>query len=212
MRKSVYLWVFLCCCLSVGSVLPAEQANDAVVPVSRADRASWVDRHNEKLKAIQSGEVGMILVGDSITHNWEKAGKNVWNEFFSQRNAVNLGFGGDRTQHVLWRLNHGEIDGINPKVAMVMIGTNNSNGDDNTAEEIADGIKAIVMCLRDKLPETKILVLAIFPRGDVRQRATKTVATYNAQWGKNDRASQIVSEMADNKHIFFLNINDAFLD
>ena len=86
---------------------------------------------------------------------------------FAPRGAVNLGIGGDRTQHVLWRLENGNIEGLKPKAAMLMIGTNNSNGKDHTAEEIADGIKAIVAKLRKELPETKILLLAIFPRGEL---------------------------------------------
>lgn len=81
----------------------------------------------------------------------------MWAQYYAPRNAVNMGFGGDRTQHVLWRLDHGEIDGISHKLAVLMISTNNSNRQDNTAEEIADGIKAICVRMRAKLPKTKIL-------------------------------------------------------
>jgi beta-glucosidase len=94
-----------------------------------------------------------------------------------------------------------------------MIGTNNSGGDQYTAEQIADGIKAIVCRLRTKLPETKVLILAIFPRGDAEQRKNKEQdATPNAQWAKNDKASLLASKLADDKMIFFLDINKAFLN
>jgi len=115
---------------------------------------------------------------------------------------------------VLWRLQNGEIDGISPKLAIVMIGTNNSSHKDS-AEQIADGIKAICAELRQRLPETKILMLSIFPRGgsmtDRKDKSQKT-ATMNSYWNKNNRASQKAAEIADNKMIFFLDINQAFLN
>ena len=112
-----------------------------------------------------------------------------------------MGIGGDRTQHVLWRLDHGNLDGISPKLAVLMIGTNNSNGKDNTAEEIGAGIQAIVKSLRAKSPKTKVLILAIFPRGE----------KPNPQREKNARASQIASELADSKDVYFLDIGSKFL-
>ncbi|MHC4291567.1 MAG: GDSL-type esterase/lipase family protein [Planctomycetota bacterium] len=138
----------------------------------------------------------------------------MWEQYYAPRNAVNMGFSGDQTQHVLWRLENGEIDGINPKLAVVMIGTNNSNGDDNTAEEIADGIKAICARLRTELPKTKILILAIFPRGNEEEFEETEMAytAMNDQWAKNNKASKLASKIADGKHIFYLDINDAFLN
>jgi lysophospholipase L1-like esterase len=98
-------------------------------------------------------------------------------------------------------------------LAVLMIGTNNSNGEDNTAEEIADGIKAICAEMRAKLPKTKILILAIFPRGDAEQRKVKGQgAVFNDQWAKNNEASKLASEIADGKKIFYLDINDKFLE
>ncbi len=125
----------------------------------------------------------------------------MWAKYYAPRKAVNLGFSGDRTQHVLWRLENGEIDGISPKLAVIMIGTNNSNGKDNTAEEIADGIKVICRKLRKELPEMKILILAIFPR------APKPCP----QRAKNEKASELASKIADGKMIHYLNINKQFL-
>jgi beta-glucosidase len=136
---------------------------------------NWMKRHESFNNRVKQGNVDLLFIGDSITQGWEGAGR------YAKRNAVNLGIGGDRTQHVLWRLDNGNIEGIKPKAAVLMIGTNNSGS--NTPEEIADGIKAIVAKLRTKLPETKILVLAVFPRGaddkDARRQVNvKTNALY----------------------------------
>ena len=127
-----------------------EKANDAVVPAPR--EGNWMKRHDSFNERVKQGNVDLVFIGDSITQGWENAGKNVWAEFYGKRNAVNLGIGGDRTQHVLWRLDHGNIDNIKPKLAVLMIGTNNSST--NTSEQIAAGVKAIVEKLRTKLPET----------------------------------------------------------
>ena len=140
------------------------------------------------------------MIGDSITQGWEGAGKDVWEKYYGKRNAVNLGIGGDRTQHVLWRLDHGNVDGISPKLAVLMIGTNNSGG--NTAEEIGAGIQAIVKKLREKLPQTKVLILAVFPRSE----------KPDAMREKNAKASKIAAELADNKMVYFLDIGDKFLE
>jgi beta-glucosidase len=189
------------------------KTHSAVTPVDRANVDWWMPRHEQVLKRVAEGNVDLILIGDSITHGWERAGKEMWDKYYAPRNAVNMGFSGDRTQHVLWRLDNGEIDGIQPRLAILMIGTNNSNRDDNTAEEIADGIKAICARLRAKLPGTKILLLAIFPRGDPAQREAKDQdAAFNGQWAKNEEASRLAARIADNKMIFYLDINKAFLN
>ena len=88
--------------------------------------AWWQQRHEGMNARVKQGNVDLIFIGDSITHGWEGAGKEVWKKYYGKRNAVNLGIGGDQTQHVLWRLDHGNIDGISPKLAVVMIGTNNA--------------------------------------------------------------------------------------
>lgn len=177
------------------------KTHSAVTPVNRTNVDWWMPRHQQVLDRVAQGNVDLILVGDSITHGWEKAGKTLWDQYYAPRNAVNMGFSGDRTQHVLWRFENGEIDGISPKLAILMIGTNNSSREDNTAEEIADGIKAIVAKMRDKMPKTRILILGIFPRGE----------TPSAQREKNATASELASQIADNKKVFYLSINDKFL-
>ncbi|UCD53074.1 MAG: hypothetical protein JSW27_10615 [Phycisphaerales bacterium] len=161
----------------------------------------WGPRHEAVNKRLAEGNVDLLFIGDSITHGWENAGRRIWDRYYARRNAVNMGFGGDRTQHVLWRLDHADFSGLAPQLAILMIGTNNSNGTDNTPEEIADGIVAICQRLRRRLPETKILLLAIFPRnpGPGPQRE------------KNAEASRLASRIADGKMIHYLDVNDEFL-
>lgn len=161
----------------------------------------WMPRHEQKLKELaEMKTVDLLMIGDSITHGWEKNGKQMWDEYYAKRNAVNLGIGGDRTQHVLWRLQNGNIAGISPKLAVIMIGTNNSGS--NTPEEIAAGIKAIVDLLRSRLPQTKVLILAIFPRGASAEEPRHVV---------NQKANALVAKLDDGKMIQYLDIGPKFL-
>lgn len=180
-----------------------EGAHQAVVPVMKTGRDWWLPRHEAVLDAIEAdGEnIGMIFIGDSITHAWETRGAQLWQQYYAQRKPLNLGFSGDRTQNVLWRLDNGEIDGINPKIAVVMIGTNNVT-DNLKAGEVADGIVAVCKRLRAKLPQTKILLLAVFPRDE---KITETRL-------KVQKINKIISCVADNGSIFYLDISDAFVD
>ncbi|MEX2189036.1 MAG: GDSL-type esterase/lipase family protein [Pirellulales bacterium] len=178
-----------------------EKEHSAVKPVPR-DGQGWQERHatiNDRLKAT---DTQLVFIGDSITQGWEGGGKNVWAKFYGPRKTVNMGIGGDRTQHVLWRLDHGNFDLVKPKLAVVMIGTNNSNGNDNTAEEIGDGIVAIVKRLREKQPQMKVLILATFPRGE----------KPSPQREKNAKSSEIASKLADGEMIHYLDIGPKFLE
>lgn len=173
-------------------------AHDAVRPVPRS--GGWMQRHEAMNARAAMGNVDLVFIGDSITQGWEGAGKKVWEEFYGNRNAVNLGIGGDRTQHVIWRLDHGNLEGISPKLAVVMIGTNNSG--DNQPEEIADGIQRIVEQIKEKTPETEILLLGIFPRGATPDDPRRQV---------NERTNEIVSKLADAQQVHYLDIGQAFL-
>ncbi len=189
----------------------AVSSHKAVQPVPRGDNW-WKERHAAVKAKVQQGNVDLLLIGDSITHGWDSQ-QALQETFFGKWNTVNAGFSGDRTEHVLWRLNDGILDGIQPKAAIIMIGTNNSNGNEYTAEQIADGIAAIVCKLRSELPKTKILLLAIFPRGTREQVAVRGQgASINPQWAKNDQASQLASRLADGKNVIYLDINSSFLD
>ncbi len=174
-------------------------ASDAVTPAPRD--GDWRKRHEAMNERVKQGNVDLVFIGDSITQGWEGNGKEVWKKFYGDRNAVNLGISGDRTQHVIWRLDHGNLEGIAPKVAVIMIGTNNAGS--NSPEEIAEGVTKIVEQIREKSPETKILLLATFPRGADPSDEKRQV---------NEKSNHIIEKLADNDHIFYLDIGDAFLD
>lgn len=148
---------------------PGEAQPSTVKPVPRDE--GWHKRVEGDVAAARAGGHRLVFVGDSITQSWRDAGKEVWREVWEPRHALNLGISGDRTQHVLWRLDHGQLAALaapnnDVRACVVMIGTNNSNRDDHTAEDIADGIVAVVRRLRGSLPKAKVLLLAIFPRGE----------------------------------------------
>ncbi len=154
------------CVLALGlslSILSAQEKTTDNPAARKLNRD--IPRHREFLQRIErsKGAGDVIFLGDSITHGWE--GQKAWKEYFGALNPVNLGIGGDQTGHVLWRITEGhELDHLNPKAAVIMIGTNNTFG--YSAEQIAGGIKAIVEELKRQKPHMKILVLGVFPRGN----------------------------------------------
>jgi beta-glucosidase len=164
----------------------------------------WMPRHEAKIQQRKEmdNKVDLLFIGDSITHAFDDKGKDVWVKYYAPRRALNLGFSGDRTEHVLWRLQNGAIDDIDPKLAIVMIGTNNTGHRDEDPENTAKGVKAILDTLNEKLPNTRILLLAIFPRGPNPENPKRKL---------NDEANQIIKTFADGKTIHWLNINDVFL-
>lgn len=175
----------------------------ALEPTPRNDDW-WQQRHQQKLEAKQKMErVDLLMIGDSITESWEGPGKSVWDEFYANRNALNIGFSGDRTEHVLWRLQNREIDEIAPKVAVVMIGTNNTGHRMDPAEETAEGIKKILDELKTRLPETRILLISVFPRAEQPDAAPRV---------RNNEINQLIREYADGERIVYLDVVDRFLD
>jgi len=144
-------------------------ANTATEPVPRD--AHWLQHHESLAARARQGGVDVLFLGDSITDFWQTRGKAVWEKYFVPLHAADFGINGDRTQHVLWRLDQGELDGIQPKVVVLLIGTNNTGLEKdrpvprNTTVEAIAGVKAVVAELRSRLPAAKILLLAILPRG-----------------------------------------------
>ena len=180
--------------------------NTAIIPVPRTDWAK--SRQALVLQRAKDGpgDYDVEFIGDSITQGWETApprgGTNVWEEFYGKRKVINFGVSGDRTQHVLWRFENGQLDGIKAKVAVVMIGTNNSNKNDNTEDDILQGVTAIVEDIRKRQPDTKILLLGIFPRGK----------TFSTQRGKILQVNEALARLDDGKHIFYLDFGPQFIE
>jgi lysophospholipase L1-like esterase len=179
---------------------PITATHSAVQPAHRNSTDWWNKRHQEKNARAKAGDVDLLFIGDSITHSWENSGKDVWTKYYGDRKAANIGFSGDRTQHVLWRLENGNIDNIYPKLAVIMIGTNNHR--DNSADEIADGISEIIRKLREDRPKMKILLLGIFPRADVEPALCTKLLEVNKQIAKLDSIRKVT----------YLDISKAFLN
>jgi beta-glucosidase len=164
----------------------------------------WMPRHEQKLLLKDKmPKVDLLFLGDSITHAWENKGKQVWQQQYAPLNALNIGFSGDRTENVLWRLENGEIDGIDPKLVVLMIGTNNTGHRQDKPADTALGIKQILTTLKTKLPDSKVLLLAIFPRGATITDPLRII---------NDDINHIIKDYHDGKRVHYLDINHLFLD
>ena len=166
-------------------------------------REWWMPRHEAKLTENGRETAEVLFIGDSITHEWETTGKAVADNYFSEFSVFNIGFSGDRTENVLWRIHHGELDGINPALAVLMIGTNNTGHRQDPPQCTARGIQMILEEFRERLPEMKVLLLGIFPRGKTPDHDLRQI---------NDRVNILLKSMNDGEHIFYHNINTAFLD
>ena len=150
-----------------------QRINTAVIPATQGGNGyDWMARHNDILKIKGELNPDLVFLGDSITHHWGglpegrlKAGEKVLKAAFAGHRVLNLGFGSDRTQQALWRLDHGELEGLKPKWVVVNIGTNNTT-DGNTAEEIMDGIKAVCERIGRQTPDARIILMSIFPRDE----------------------------------------------
>lgn len=182
-----------------------EAADEPAIKLGRDFGDSFLQRHLGFRKDLQAknGRCGILFVGDSITDGWRnRNGSPIFAKYYGALDPLNIGIGGDKTQHVLWRLDHGEVEGISPKVAVLMIGTNNLGS--NTNDEIVAGVTKIVKELKEKLPNTKVLLLAIFPRDmkpDTQNR--KRIKEINEQLAKLDDGGKTVK---------YLDIGQKFLD
>lgn len=181
-----------------------EKPNPAVTLLARD-----VPRHKAFLARTKKGDVDVVFLGDSITQGWEGAGQKAWKANFEPLKAVNYGIGGDQTGHVLWRITEGkELDGITPKVAVIMIGTNNVGA--HSAEQIAGGITTIVNELKKQKPTMKILLLGVFPRGSAPKDAAKAEAKQLQP--KIKAINDVIAKLDDGKTVFYKDIGGKFLD
>jgi lysophospholipase L1-like esterase len=153
-----------------GGAGPAPRTPLAAMPIDRLYLPWWKARHEAVLRRLRQGRVDLLFIGDSITENWERHGpppnmdiEPVWQHFYGDRNAVNLGFKGDATAHLLWRLRNGEVNGIAPKAAVILIGANNLGRVHWSAADTVTGIEAVIAELRQRLPNTKLLLISVLP-------------------------------------------------
>lgn len=190
----------------VANVICAQQVS--TTPAVRilkdgSQNKNWLKLVEKDAEKAKKGGWDLVLVGDSITAAWRSGvPASVWAKHFPAYKTLNLAIAADATEHVLWRLNYeGMLGGYQPKLFIVMIGTNNTGFRIKTEspQDTADGIKAILDTIREKAPEAKILLLAIFPRGE------------KIKDDRNMEINALIEKYADNKHIFWLNINAGFL-
>lgn len=188
---------------------PPSEPNTATLPVVRSGNEPWLKRHEGFVEIARTPQrCELLFLGDSITDHWRSKGKEIWDREYAPHGAVNFGISGDRTQHLLWRLQNGETGLLQPKVIVMMIGTNNIGFESdkktvrNTAPQIAEGIKANVDFLRRQWPKAKILLLAVFPRSGPNSPARADVLEVNRRIARFD----------DGRHVFFLDIGPRFLE
>ncbi len=163
----------------------------------------WMQWHDSFMARKAAGPVDLLFIGDSITQGWAGEGGAVWDREYAPRNAANFGIGGDETQHVLWRLQNGELDGIAPRLVVLLIGINNLGNTGMSAAETAAGVLKVIDTIVAKLPGSRLLVLGTFPQGfEPGTRSRLAVAEIN----------RTVAARADQKQVWFLDLGPTFLE
>lgn len=190
-----------------GTPVPGDQ------PAPRLDENSRI-AHTQLLEKARKGGIDIYFEGDSITRRWGASDVQYkdflanWNKNFFGWNAANFGWGADNLQNILWRLENGELDGVDPKVIVLLAGTNNlggtppADGDDAKVEDVIRGIRAVLNLMQRKAPRATIIVVGILPRND---RGLAIVSTIN-------RINETISKFADGRKIRYLNINEKLAD
>ena len=212
MNRSILSLLIASLGLAAAALADDAPKNYAISPVPRD--GGWMKQHESFNEVSKKGEAPLVFLGDSITAGWNGRGKEEWVKSWAPLKAANFGIGGDRTEHVLWRLEHGNFDGLKPKLIVLMIGTNNTGHEGRpqkeldgaiyhcTVEQTAEGVKAILDHLHKKMPETKVLVLGIFPRGPDSQDKMRL---------QNEATNALIAKFANGTTVHYLDIGKAFL-
>lgn len=191
--------------LSLAVLVPLGWGANATVGLAKNGSAKFFRLHAEFLERANEGPVGLLFLGDSITEGWKKV-PEIWEKNYGRYQPANFGIGGDRTEHIIWRIEQGELAKISPQVVVLMIGTNNTG--DNAAVEIAAGNRRIVTMIQEALPETKILLLAVFPRG---LRVRNGVSDgWEMKMEKINAINADLATLDDGDRVRFLDIGDHF--
>ncbi|HAO77374.1 MAG TPA: GDSL family lipase, partial [Verrucomicrobia subdivision 3 bacterium] len=179
-----------------------------LIPVPRDFPTNWMARHEANVVEAKKGGIDLLFIGDSITDGWRwgNGGSKIWPQLYAPRHAANFGIGWDRIQNVLWQIENGELENISPKVVVLLIGTNNTGNEDNgqprnTTPEIIAGVSNLVRQIQFRQPQSKILLLGIFPRGEKTDPIREQVKAVNAG----------ISQLADGGKIKFLDLGEKFL-
>jgi (4-O-methyl)-D-glucuronate---lignin esterase len=199
---------------AIATVIGASRASPQTLgpadqPAPQIGNETWTTAHAALIERARKGSIDLYLAGDSITRRWEATHQQNWDANFAGWKAADFGAGGDRTQNLLYRLEEGELDGVHPKVVVLLIGTNNigfepvSGGDDALVTDIAKGIKACLDTIHRKAPDAKILLMGITPRNT--QGTTALMTTIN-------KVNRRIAAFADGKTIRFLDIGERLAD
>jgi beta-glucosidase len=172
----------------------------ATAPADRPLREGWLERHRKYCARAAAGNLDLVFLGDSLTQRWEGA-PEVWQKFYGKRNAAQMGIDNDGTQQVLWRIDHGTLDGVSPKLIVLLIGINNIGNDNATPEDVRDGVVAIQKRIREKLPKTALLTMGLLPYD-------RPGVDYTAQIAGTNR---ILPTLAGRDNVHFLNIGERLL-
>lgn len=188
-------------------IVPVPSNETRAVPAGWLRGGTWMDQHEDINKVGETRKLDLVFLGDSISQSWGGEGRyvwqaapDVWQEYYANRNACSFGISGDGTQHVLWRIDHGNFDKAKPRAIVLLIGVNNVPS--HTPEQIAEGIKAVLGRLAKKTPQSKILLLGLFPYGKDREEPTRK---------KVEAVNELIGKFEDRKRVFFQDINRAFL-
>lgn len=183
---------------------PVKQPERTEIKATTPEFHEGTEKRHQRFNEIsKEGKAKLVFVGDSITEAWEGPGREVWEKYYSKRHAANFGVSGDRTEHVLWRLDHGNFDGLSPDLVVIMIGTNNTGHRQDKPEDTAAGIRAIIDRIEKKCPKAKILLLGVFPRSEAADHPHRRL---------NIAVNEIIKGFADNKQVFYKDISPAFFN
>jgi lysophospholipase L1-like esterase len=178
---------------------PPPGTNPATFPLPRLD---WIGHFLRNLDQARGKQIDLIFDGDSITDFWQGTGKAVWAQHYADLKAMDFGISGDQVQHVLWRIENGQLEGLQPKLVVLMIGTNNMPGTTFTSAQIAEGVKVLVAEYKKRCPEAHILLLGIFPRAELASDPLRA---------KIAETNGLIAALDDGKTVTYLNFNDKLL-
>ena len=178
----------------------AATAPRAATPVPKG-KEGWREQHDQLVAQARKGNIDLLFVGDSLTKCWSREGRDVWTAHFGKLHAANFGISGDCTQHVLWRLQNGELDPVQPKALVLLIGTNNITEGDSP-EDVEQAVRAILQEIRHRSPGTRILLLGVLPRRELAShRDRETIRAINSR----------ISRLRDGDHVTYLDFGDKLL-
>ena len=182
---------------------PTQQKSSTIEPAPSKLKKFMPSRHNQKLEEAKSGDFDLVMIGDSITHSWDA--QKDFKKIFQNIRVLNLGFAGDRTQNVLWRIQNGALENVTPQVVTMMIGTNHlhnkrKNHQPDETADIVLGIQEVIKEIQKRLPDSKIILFSVFPRKDP------------TEYSRVKALNKELPKVADNRQIFHADINAVFLD